>query len=219
MVLAGLRTTKENGDCTGGKCSVIKGHMLKLDTTGTKKWAKDYGNYAGGINQFDKLAVGDWALIYNECWGVSPRYAADGTTQNGYLLACGTGIEGCTSMYGNDLLPKCKADPRTTWRALTIATDLNGERVWSRMDSFKGEDPKVASSAAEYVFPVKDGKQVIITDEAMGMGIMTIAKEDGKVCAKADVSKPPLPKEEEGASMIKYSTLGFAAALVGATLF
>lgn len=87
------------------------------------------------MNQFTDSGEGDWALIYNECWGIQPNYDTSGN-QIGYALACGTGIEGCLLTMPPLLYAECLADPRTTWRALTVATDLNGERVWSRMDSF-----------------------------------------------------------------------------------
>jgi len=38
--------------------------------------------------------------------------------------------------YMPHLWLECETDPRGTWRNLNIATDLNGERVWSRMDSY-----------------------------------------------------------------------------------
>jgi hypothetical protein len=113
--------------------------MIKMDTSGTELWVKDgLGNYAGGINQFSGLEAGSDELVYNECWGIAPTYDTDLTTHNGYILACGTGIEGCNWVFTKSisLYRECVSDPRTNWRALTIATDLDGERVWSRMDNF-----------------------------------------------------------------------------------
>jgi hypothetical protein len=114
-------------------------------------------------------------LIYNECWGVSPRYEGSSSTASGYNLACGTGVEGCPFVFDLFTYIKCQFEPRKTWRALTVATDLNGDRVWSRMDNFEtSEGGTVSSSAAEYVFPATAGEIKIITDEKMGMGILTI---------------------------------------------
>ena len=189
LVVVGHKTYTTNNGCSN--CSIIKGHMKKLDTSGKEQWSKDYGNYGGGKNQFDKLPAGDWALIYNECWGVAPRYDTDGTTQNGFVLACGTGIEGCTTNFNDALLSKCKKDPRTTWRSLAVATDLKGERVYSRMDSYQGGDTKVWAAAAEYVVSAPAGKHMIITDEAMGFGVLTIKAYDNQICTKADVVGPP----------------------------
>lgn len=117
------------------------------------------------------MAEGDWALIYNECWGVAKHYDTAGTSHNGYVLACGTGIETCGAFWG-PFWPwtyyACELDPRKVWRSLAIAVNLSGERVWSRMDNFQGEN--IVSSAAEYVYASSDGKHTIITDEQMGMG-------------------------------------------------
>ena len=45
---------------------------------------------------------------------------------------------------------------------------------------FDGE--KVAASAGEYVFINADGGHVIVTDEGMGMGFLTIAPYTGEMC-------------------------------------
>lgn len=80
--------------------------MKKLSATGTVEWSQNYGNYGGGVNQFNELEAGDWTLIYNECWGVAPSYS--NSVQNGYVLSCGTGIEGCDSnLFDADMLAKC----------------------------------------------------------------------------------------------------------------
>lgn len=106
---------------------------MKLDTNGALQWSKLYGNYPDGVNQFADSGEGDWALVYNECWGVTNTYDSSGAV-DGYALACGTGIEGCSVMLNNmpHLYFECLGDPRKVWRALTVATDLNGDRVWSR---------------------------------------------------------------------------------------
>lgn len=226
-------TTKSTG-CGGDTCGVIKGHMKKLSATGTVEWSQDYGNYGGGVNQFDGLSPGDWALVYNECWGVAPTYT--NKVQDGYAMACGTGIEGC-DLYKGDLLTTCKADPRTTWRSLTIATDLKGERVYHRMDSFQSGESTVWASAAEYIFASSGDTHTIVTDEAMGFGFMTLAKYDGNVCTTAKYPDPPKKTDVEtteegdneegdggfwdllfggssGASTIKYSAAASMAAIL-----
>ena len=168
--------------------------MKKLSATGTVEWTQDYGNYGGGVNQFNGLTPGDWALVYNECWGVAPTYT--NSVQDGYAMACGTGIEGC-DLYKGDLLTTCKADPRTTWRSLTIATDLKGERVYHRMDSFQSGESTVWASAAEYIFASSGDTHTIVTDEAMGFGFMTLAKYDGNVCTTAKYPDPPKKTDVE----------------------
>lgn len=76
---------------------------------------------------------------------------------------------------------ECDNDPRKTWRALTIATDLNGDRVFSRMDNFQNGG-EFGSTGGEYIFSAADGKHILITDEASGLGIMTIKAYDGSLC-------------------------------------
>lgn len=79
-----------------------------------KQWTKSYGNYPDGVNQFAETGKGTWDLIYNECWGIASKYTSSGTV-DGYVFACGTGIEGCKEEginYTDDLKKKCAADPR-----------------------------------------------------------------------------------------------------------
>jgi hypothetical protein len=78
---------------------------------------------------------------------------------------------------------ECKGDERVTWRSLTVATDLNGERVWSRMDSFQAGTGEAWSSASEYVLSDTTGKITFISDEAVGFGFGTISAPDGVKCA------------------------------------
>lgn len=57
-------------------------------------------------------------------------------------MACGTGFEhtkGCPGLKDTapELWAKCQGDPRTTWRALVVKTDLNGKEVWHRMDNYQ----------------------------------------------------------------------------------
>ena len=170
--------------CWFDGCGSIAGMMMKLDTNGNKQWSKTYGNYPGGINQFRDAGAGSWALIYNECWGVANTYDSSGNA-DGYALACGTGIENCdlTNNMGPLLLLECYADPRITWRDLTIATDLNGERVWSRMDSFQSGGPAAASASEYIVSDSSNQKLTFISDEASGFGFGTISAPDGVKCA------------------------------------
>jgi len=157
---------------------------MKLDASGTKVWQTEIGNYPGGINQYAGLTQGDWALVYTECWGIAKTYAPTAyNTHDGYIMACGTGIENCDgATFSTELNTECKADVRTTWRALTVAVNLNGERVWSRMDSYQGGEATVGSSASEYIFEAASGKSTMVTDEGFGFGIATFNAYDTYLC-------------------------------------
>ena len=54
-----------------GSVSVIKGSVVKVDSSGSYKWSKNYGNYPGGINQHAKIAAAPEGLVYTECWGIA----------------------------------------------------------------------------------------------------------------------------------------------------
>lgn len=183
VALIGHEYSKQTQGCWFEGCGVIKGHMIKINDSGVKQWEKSYGNYPHGVNQFADSGEGNWALIYNECWGIQPYYDSTGS-QTGYALACGTGIEGCSVMLNNmpHLYFECLNDPRKVWRALTVVTDMDGERVWSRMDSWQSED-KPVGSASEFVLTQTDGKVTFLTDEAIGFGFAKIAAADGTKCA------------------------------------
>lgn len=194
IVLVGHQYGTTMTGCVGSGCSVIKGAMMKLDSSGAKVWGpKLFGNYPGGVNQFAGLSAGDWALVYTECWGITAIHSSTGNSIIGYAIACGTGIENCDNEqaasgggYNAQIQAECQADPRVNWRALTIATDLDGNRVWSRMDSYQGgttsSHSTVQASAAEYVFPVSGGRLAFVSDEAMGFGFGVIKAADGVRC-------------------------------------
>ena len=100
-------------------------------------------------------------------------------------MACGTGIETCSKIklgFHLSTIAECRWDPRNTWRSLTIAIDLEGNRVFSRMDSF--QQAKVDHSSAEYIFSNQDGGHALITKEAYGMGFATIDPFSGELCEK-----------------------------------
>lgn len=52
-------------------------------------------------------------------------------------MFCGTGAETCSTDHGltEKQSKDCLADPARLWRGLTVATDLQGNRVWSRQDN------------------------------------------------------------------------------------
>ena len=216
MILVGHQFGSTMAGCVGSGCSVVKGAMLKLDSSGALAWGpKLYGNYPGGVNQFAGLAAGDLALVYTECWGVTATYSSSGNSITGYALSCGTGIENCNNPealsgggYNAEVQAECASDPRVSWRALTIATDLDGNRVWSRMDSYQGgtasSHGSVQASAAEYLFPVSGGSLAFISDEATGFGFGVISVADGVKCYEtlADV----LPASEGSDSVEPFRT-------------
>lgn len=145
VVFLGLQYDISPADCNPvsaypGKCSRIKGSLMKADHEGNLVWKKTYGNYPGGVNQFAGISEGSWTQIYTECWGLSSVSDREGNP-TGYAMQCGSGIEGCEIDYiANYWDPKiqgaaCTADPRDQWRSLTIVTDLEGNRIWHRQDN------------------------------------------------------------------------------------
>lgn len=147
---------------------------------GTMEYAEDYGNYPGGIGAYSGLEEPKEGLVYHECWGI-----AENAEQDGLTIACGTGIENCGSLFWAfkwGLWAGCGSDPRTLWRALTIGTDLEGQRVWSRQDSFYDPESGAAGSAGEYVITSSNGGTIIVTDETMGLGFLYIDEYDDVQC-------------------------------------
>jgi hypothetical protein len=94
------------------------GRLVGTDSAGTQQWTQDYGNYSGGTGNYAGLSAGgDW--IYNECWGIAKSYTSGTTTQSGYVLACGTGIE-CEGGWFSGNVSQCDSDYRKNWRAMSI---------------------------------------------------------------------------------------------------
>lgn len=118
---------------TGGQ----KAAIMKLDpNTLDIVWQKIHGGYPGGVNQYKGLDGGNRRYVIDECWGLMTTTDANGVP-TGYALGCGTGIEGCPDVPGYEKLKaECEADPRIEWRSLVVATDLNGDMTWYRIDNF-----------------------------------------------------------------------------------
>ena len=165
---------------SGKKTTEVHGGILMVDKDLKKKWLKTYGNFPGGINQYAGLTSGPREYIFDECFGITTTRDASGAT-TGYVMACAIGIEGCAGRPA-----ECESDPRVAWRATPMATDLNGDLVWYRMDSYQGEDSlegkKVATSSCEFVFPMEGGKFACIIDEAGGQGVLVYNAPHGDVC-------------------------------------
>lgn len=75
-------------------------------------------------------------------------------------------------------------DERIVSRALTIATDLDGNREWSRMDSYPPAYGYATSSSNDVVMSLSEGGHAIITAESFGMSIGLIAEynDDSVLC-------------------------------------
>ena len=133
-------------------------------------WGKQYGNPAGGENEFSGLDAGNPALIYDECWGIQP------TDQGGAVIACGTGIEGCDEYEsGSAIAKECQEDPRTKWRSLLIEVDETGEQLWSRTDSYLEEGSQESEeSAAEHVIRTQKGSYAAVIDQGFGIGLIVL---------------------------------------------
>ena len=171
----------------------ISGRIVKIDATSGGKflWAKSYS--AGGTPE----------LIFNECWGIA-------SLNDGYVLGCGTGIEGCNGFAsGSKLRRDCnsgKGDKRPgayqrkagVWQSMVVRTDFEGELQWKRVDSFKGDGAKsmgasgwlrdATSSASEWIMVDKEGmhatgKQriVAVNDEVFGAGLLALDESSNAI--------------------------------------
>ena len=170
VVLSGHR-----GSSGGG----IEGTMTRVSLTdGSRTWTRTYS------------VGGNPKLIFNECWGITK------VGETGYAMACGAGIEGCP----RDLSASDRADCRAgigdrrpgaqkrgpaVWQSFVPRVDNDGVLLWQRVDSYKHpDDPDLGapgfdpgSSAAEWIFPTRDGGLAVIQDEGFGIGLMKLAPE------------------------------------------
>ena len=171
-----------------GGSGELNGRLTKVavsHTTGTHLWTKEYSSCGapGPIN-----SACNRLLILNECWGVTQL--SDG----GFALACGTGIEGCGGLTGQDLTD-CGAgdgDKRAgaykrgagVWQSMVVRTDADGEQQWLRVDSYKAPEwPALGatgwaptSSAAEWIMTTTDGGLAVITDQVSGTGLIKLGR-------------------------------------------
>jgi len=192
-VITGQKTDSENG-------SGYSGRLTKVSITdGQLVWSKEYSSCGFGSTTAPKDAApleGQCSkdIIYNECWGVAVM--ADG----GFVLSCGTGIEGC---HAGPLYADCTAgtgDKRPgayphfsgVWASLTVKTDSSGTLEWQSVDSYKSPtapalptaprlpmmdfdgtmESTITSSAGEWAIPINNGTGVVIvTDQGQGLGL------------------------------------------------
>jgi hypothetical protein len=136
--------------------------------------------------------LGNPELIYNECWGLVDA-------GKGFVVACGTGIEGCGSFSGT-LKTSCdngEGDPNLKsirfgpgiWASLAAKVSYDGKLIWQRMDNYRGSEDSVytkgtaynapTSSASEWVIQNSDGSLAFIQDESAGYGIMKLKDSGG----------------------------------------
>ena len=131
-------------------------------------------------------------MIYNECWGVSP-------TSNGFVVACGTGIEECGTKAVGAEKDACDAgtgDPGEPklhimagqWLSMVAKLDFAGALQWQRADQYRPSGDAVyggagtdytstRSSASEWAITKTNGKTVYVNDETEGFGLMVLAAE------------------------------------------
>ncbi|UPR04768.1 hypothetical protein HOP50_18g81130 [Chloropicon primus] len=177
------------------KAVVITGH--KSVEPGTYSGALSKITLDQGILSWSKFygAGGNPYLIYNECWSVA-RVGTDG-----YILGCGTGIEGCEDTAAKekgfyDDCVKGKGDTRDgainrppgVWQSYLNVVSEDGNLLYSRVDQYRQADPldefplgapswsenRMQSSAAEWVFETTDGGITVITDEQFGIGLLKL---------------------------------------------
>jgi outer membrane protein assembly factor BamB len=161
-----------------GDEGTIDGFLTRLNANdGTTVWDKTFGDPAGGVGRFAGLAKGNPILIYDECWSVQA------TVDGGWVVGCGTGIEGCDlHAAGSAIRRECEADPRTTWRAMVTKFDSTGGFVWRRLDNFSEEgSDDVGPSACEHVALTSDGGLLAVNDEGFGIGLMRLGLQGSEV--------------------------------------
>ena len=145
----------------------IDGSISKISNDGSLIWNKSYGNPKGGDNKFKNSGKGNRKLIFDECWSIT-------STDDGAIMACGTGIEGCEEFEGS-LLKECLKDPRKTWRSYLIKINNDGDLIWEKTGSFTfpGEENEedVPSTASEWIFQTQNGNFASVVDLGFGLGL------------------------------------------------
>jgi len=172
---------------TGHGCTRCQGELLGKLTkvrarNGRMVWSK-------GFASCDPEKYPSCTPIYNECWGVSA------VSNRGFVLACGTGLEYCGALTG-DNLRRCRReqpvflDPRpgalprppAVWASLIVFVNNKGEMKWQRVDQYREPgEPKAGepgwaawSSASEYVIRGANGDLAFIQDEISGIGLLKL---------------------------------------------
>jgi hypothetical protein len=110
--------------------------IMRTDTEGNLLWEQTY----------DQLSNGTSKNLFDECYGVKQ------TSDGGFVLACGSGIE-----------PDHVSDedsPDNLWAACLLKTDSLGEPCWT----YVFHQPESGHNACEWVIPHGDGKYLMLLD-------------------------------------------------------
>lgn len=119
-----------------------------------------------------------------ECYGVSPAGAGDG-----YILACGTGVE-------PEVHPEDPEELRT-WMALVHRTDLDGKQLWQRNYS-SNKGPPFRNNAGEYIITTKEGGYAVFLDSQScgnpnsggNFGLLLLDKDNATTSGAIQPSEP-----------------------------
>ena len=155
--------------CTS-KCTDIRGEIHILDENLTLSKSGSWDGFKGGLYQYSGISVGNKALLHTECWGIAKSYNKNGS-HDGFIVGCGNGIEGCPSRgYTASAKKWCQNDPRNSWRALLVKTNLEGKVDWYRQDNFWDGKENPGTSASEYV--MSNNRTIVsVNDELLGVGL------------------------------------------------
>jgi len=204
----------------GGKEIMARLTKIALND-GSRVWTKSY------------TAGGDPQIIFNECWGGAVM--ADG----GYVMSCGTGIEGTTCALTTltaqqkkdceagkgDPRPGAIARPKGVWQSMTIKTDSAGTLQWQRVDSYKrpngptlgGTGWVAYSSAGEWAIPINKGAALaIVTDQTLGVGLQKLTA----TATPTPATPTPTPKKATSGAAVTLPSAAIALGLaMSVTLF
>merc|ERR1712062_597008 len=173
----------QEGCNANGGCGSIRGHMSRLSPNFDLVWNTPYNNFPGGTAEYAGLSKSSEIVILTECFGLTSTIDSNGNT-NGFVAACGQGIEGCQEYFGNTLttatLNQCKNDPRRTWRGTGIKVDLDGNLKWYSMNNAR---------AFEHVSRAANGKLTFVTDNPSGFGFHSLQIENDST---PPVTNPPV---------------------------
>ena len=218
-----------------GSKIAISGHGKFLDTDTGYSGKLVIVDAADGtvLTNTEISAGGDTNLIYNECWGVSPG-------SNGFVVACGTGIEECGTKTDGAEKVACIAgtgDPNEPklhilpgqWLSMVAKIDFAGTLQWQRADQYRpsgaaayggtGTDyTSSRSSASEWAFTKSNGKTVYVNDETEGFGLMVLAAEDSD---STSTTAPAPADSDAGAESLHPAMLaiGMVVSVIGLMQF
>ena len=179
-----------SGHGDAGVTGALYGRLTSVSLDGTLMWSRSYS------------AGGNMLMIKNECWGLQ-------ALPDGYVLACGTGIEHCDGITGQlkidcdagrgDTRPGAYLREGGVWQSLIVRTDLSGSLSWQRVDQYRPQGAALlgaagwvkASSAAEYIITTTEGGLVSFNDEVNGIGMMKLSAGGG--VSPRGPPPPPLP--------------------------